>query len=238
MAQKSKSTIPGSILEIIKKLDNIKNMLLKSYKDMDIELVDKLINKFEKDLKQSKKIDKEIYGFFSNKCNFRNKKDLIEFAEKNFNYKIDSSTLRRDIEKELAVIANERNYSLKILNELIGKVKIGKKTTSRKRKSSKKSSKSYKKTSSSNKKTIKKTIVKDSLKNKYNDQTLRWSNLSIEDLKKELEDTNKYPTVSSLKQSAYSILSSSEKRIRNRKKLIDTIINYYKNLNSLANFGS
>jgi len=55
------------------------------------------------------------------------------------------------------------------------------------------------------------------------DQTVRWLSLSGEQLKKELNDINKYSNLESLKEASESLLSNQEKKLKTRKRLVEII---------------
>jgi len=55
------------------------------------------------------------------------------------------------------------------------------------------------------------------------DQTSRWLSLSKEQLKQELNDTNKYPDIESLKEASESLLTRQEKNLKTRKRLVEII---------------
>jgi len=65
--------------------------------------------------------------------------------------------------------------------------------------------------------------IKSSTKFSSKDQTVRWLSLSGEQLKKELNDINKYSNLESLKEASESLLSNQEKKLKTRKRLVEII---------------
>jgi hypothetical protein len=68
-------------------------------------------------------------------------------------------------------------------------------------------------------------------------QTSRWIGLTLSELKDELNDLDKYPDSTSIKQAAYSILLSNERRLRKRDKIVDIIINRISEDKAIAHLG-
>jgi len=72
---------------------------------------------------------------------------------------------------------------------------------------------------------------------KIKDQTSRWLNLTIEQLKKEINDLKTYPDSKTLILAAYSILRADEKRFRKREKIINAIIDRISDEKAIAHLG-
>lgn len=156
----------------------------------------------EQDLNLCVKIDEKILNFFKDKKNFRVITDLKNFSKIKLNYQV-KKTKRVDIEEEIAKVSISKNIALKKLIELLPKPV---------RKAPKRKLPPKKKAPSVSKKI------------RIEDQTSRWVMLPPEQLRKELNDLERYPDVQILKQAAYSILKSNEKRFRKREKIVNVIV--------------
>ncbi len=156
----------------------------------------------EQDLNLCVKIDEKILNFFKDKKNFRVITDLKNFSKVKLNYQV-KKTKRVDIEEEIAKVSISKNIALKKLIELLPKPV---------RKPPKRKLPPKKKAPSVSKKI------------RIHDQTSRWLMLPPEQLRKELNDLERYPDVQILKQAAYSILKSNEKRFRKREKIVNVIV--------------
>lgn len=190
-------------------------MIQKNLNFYDINQVYELIIKFKQDLSLCVKIDEQILNFFKGKKIFRTKADLIEFSKKNLNYKV-KKTRRVDIEEELTKVAIIKNLNVEKLKEFLPKPikKVLKKKITPKRKPPTKPQK---------------IIIED--------QTSRWLSLSPEQLREELNDLERYPDYKILKQAAYSILKTNEKRYRIREKIVNVIIERIMEDKAIAHLG-
>ena len=74
-------------------------------------------------------------------------------------------------------------------------------------------------------------------KRKIEDRTSIWIGLTLNELKDELNDLDKYPDSTSLKKAAYSILLPNERRLRKRQKIIDIIIDRISEDKAIAQLG-
>lgn len=70
------------------------------------------------------------------------------------------------------------------------------------------------------------------------DQTSRWLNMNIEDVRAELQDFKMYPTARHLISSADSILTSKEKKIKDRWEIYYIIIGRIENQQAITLFGT
>ncbi|MHA1694486.1 MAG: hypothetical protein ACTSVK_08395 [Promethearchaeota archaeon] len=206
--------------EILEQIEEVKKILLDPKVNFNELRVKKLIIKFKEDLKQCQKIDNEIMEFFNKKSNFRVRDDLIKFAKQNFNYNLPLKN-RNSMNEEIARIAIQNKYNLDKLSKLIKKDAVELKSKRTVYYSSQK----------------KKMGTKSQSLVKVVDQTLHWITLPIEDVRRELEDFSKYPDSKSLKQASSSILSTNEKRLRKREKIINVIIDHLEETKALAKFG-
>lgn len=182
----------------MKELKAIINDIQKNQQIYDFKLVNNLISKIKEELQLCIKTDEDFFNFFRSSKNFRVKADLIDFSKKKLNHKIIGKT-KAEIQGELAKISKLKNISKAKLHELLGKPPI-----------------SISKPKISVKKSVKKIKIKD--------QTSLWMNLSENQLRDELNNLQKYPDSKSLKQAAYSIIKSNERRLRLREKIINIIV--------------
>ncbi|MFX1479364.1 MAG: hypothetical protein ACFFCI_14625 [Promethearchaeota archaeon] len=183
-------------------MDEIKILIQKNAENYDFELVNNLLIKFKQELEFCVKIDYNILNFFKDKRNFRIKADLVNFSNNKLSHEVKKST-RADIEEELTKVAASKNLILEMLNNFLGnQISKPPKIIPKKKAQS----------------TVK------SKKIKLEDQTSRWLSLNNEELKKELNDMEKYPDSKSLKQASYSILKTEERRLRKREKIINIVI--------------
>jgi len=188
---------------ILKKIDEMKERILKNIDNYDLNLILDLLNNLNSEISYCIKLNPDILEFFKNKKNFRTIADLKKFGNDKLNYSV-KKTKRADIEKELARFIYQNNIQVDRLWKLLGKEKeqkVIKKSAIQKPKSTYKPK-----------------------KKKIEDKTAEWMGLTIEELKIELNDLNKYPDSTTLKHAAYSILLPSERRLRKREKIINIII--------------
>ena len=80
---------------------------------------------------------------------------------------------------------------------------------------------------------VKKTVKKPKIK----DQTSLWMNLSENQLRDELNNSQKYPDSKSIKQAAYSIIRPNERRLRLREKIINIIVKRILEEKAIAQLG-
>jgi len=177
----------------------------------DFEAINNLIAKFKQEVGLCVKIDEKILTFFKEKKNFRIIADLRNFSKTKLKYSL-KKTKRVEIEEELAKFAISKNLTTEELKGLLGKSETIKISPIQPKKKTK-------------------------LKPKIKDQTYRWLNLTIEQLKKELNDLNTYPDTKALKMAANSVLRANEKRFRKREKIINTIIERISDERAIAHLG-
>jgi len=188
---------------IIKKLDEIKSLIVNNSEKYDFKLIDELVLNLENNIKQCTKIDEKLLNFFNDKKYHRTINDLKKFSSDKLKYKV-RKTRRVDIEEELARVATSRNLNIENLTNSLDKSTL---KVQAKRKSPKAKPAARQK------------------KLKIEDQTPRWISLNLNQLKEELNDLKRYPDVNSLKQAAISILKPNEKRMRKREKIFNIIVN-------------
>jgi len=154
--------------------------------------------------------------FFKDKKKFRIIAELRNFSKTKLKYNL-RKTKRVEIEEELAKYAISKNLTMEELKGLLGKSK----------------SETTKLIPTQPKK---KTTPKPKTP-KIKDQTSRWLNLTIEQLKEELNDLKTYPDAKTLKMAANSILRADEKRMRKREKIINAIIERISDERAIAHLG-
>jgi len=177
----------------------------------DIEALINLIAKFKQEVGLCVKIDEKILTFFKEKKNFRIIADLRNFSKTKLKYSL-KKTKRVEIEEELAKFTVLKNLTTEELKGLLGKSETIKISPIQPKKKTK-------------------------LKPKIKDQTYRWLNLTIEQLKKELNDLNTYPDTKALKMAANSVLRANEKRFRKREKIINAILERISDEKAIARLG-
>ena len=171
-----------------------------------------MITKFKQEVGLCVKIDEKILLFFIDKENFRIIADLKNFSKTKLKYNL-RKTKRVEIEEELAKYAISKNLTMEELKRFLGK--------------------STKLIPTQPKK---KTTPKPKTP-KIKDQTSRWLNLTIEQLKEELNDLKTYPDAKTLKMAANSILRADEKRFRKPEKIINAIIERISDERAIAHLG-
>ena len=180
----------------------------------DFEAINNLIAKFKQEVGLCVKIDEKILMFFKDKKNFRIIADLRNFSKSKLKYSL-KKTKKVEIEEELAKYATSKKLTMEELKELLGKSETTKLIPTQPRK---------------------KTTPKPKTP-KIKDQTYRWLNITIKDLKKELNDLNTYPDAKALKMAANSVLRADEKRFRKREKIINAIIERISDERAIARLG-
>lgn len=198
----------------IKELEKIIALIRNNQDIYDFEAVNNLIAKFKQEVGLCVKIDENFLIFFNDKKNFRIIADLRNFSNFKLKYSL-KKTKRVEIEEELAKFAISKNLTTEELKGFLGKSEITKITTIQPKK---------------------KTTPKPKTP-KIKDQTYRWLNLTIEQLKKELNDLNTYPDAKALRMAAISVLRANEKRFRKREKIINAIIERISDERAIAHLG-
>ncbi len=193
-------------------MNEIKLKIQSNLNNYDLKQINELLINLDQEIELCVKINEDLLRFFNKKSNFRTIANLKGFSTNKLNYKI-KSTKRVDIEEELAKISTTRNISGEKLRTLLGKPKIEAQQP------------------------VKKKAPKKPSSIKVNDQTSRWLSLIPTQLKDELNDLNRYPDARTLKQAAYSILKSNEKRFRIREKIINIILERISEEKAIANLG-
>jgi len=171
-----------------------------------------LITKFKQDLGLCVKIDENFLIFFEDKKKFRIIADLRNFSKTKLNYNL-RKTKRIEIEEELAKYAISKNLTIEELKGHLGRSETTKVITTQAKK---------------------KTPTEIP---KIKDQTSRWLSLTVEQLKKELNDLKAYPDANALRMAANSILRADEKRFRKREKIINAIIVRISDERAIAHLG-
>lgn len=139
---------------------------------------------------------------------------MRNFSKSKLKYRL-KKTKRVEIEEELAKFAISKNLTTEELKGLLGKSETIKITPTQPRK---------------------KTTLKPKTP-KIKDQTYRWLNITIEQLKKELNDLNTYRDAKALRMAANSVLRANEKRFRKREKIINAIIERISDEKAIAHLG-
>lgn len=191
------------------KLDEIRNKIQKNIASYDLNQVYDLLDHMDDKLVDCVKIDYEILDFFRIKRNFRIIQDLKDFGLKKLKYKVKGKR-RVDIENGLAKYVSSKNIQKEELLSLLGKSEIREQ------------------------KIQSRTTTK---KRKIEDQASRWISLTLNELKDELNDLDKYPDSTSIKKAAYSILSPNERRLRTRQKIIGIIVDRISEDKAIAHLG-
>jgi len=191
------------------KLDEIKNKIQKNIANYDLNQVYDLLDQMEDKLVVCVKIDYEILDFFRSKSNFRIIQDLKDFGLKKLKYEVKGKR-RVDIENGLAKYVSFKSILKEELLNLLGKSEIREQ------------------------KIQPRTTTK---KRKIEDQASRWISLTLNELKDELNDLDKYSDSTSLKKAAYSILSPNERRLRTRQKIIGIIVDRISEDKAIAHLG-
>jgi len=187
--------------------------LIRNNQDLyDFEAINNLIAKFKQEVGLCVKIDEKFLIFF--KKNFRIIADLRNFSKSKLKYSL-KKTKRVEIEEELAKFAISKNLTTEELKGLLGKSETIKISPTQPRR---------------------KTTPKPKTP-KIKDQTYRWLNLTMEQLKKELNDLNTYPDAKALRMAANSVLRANEKRFRKREKIINAIIERITDEIAIAHLG-
>ena len=189
-------------------------MIRNNQDSYDFEAINNLIDKFKQDVGLCVKINEKFLKFFNEKKNFRIIADLRNFSKSKLKYNL-RKTKRVEIEEELAKYTTSKNLTMEELKGLLVKSETSKLIPAQPRK---------------------KTTPKPKTP-KIKDQTYRWLNLTIEDLKKELNDLNTYPDAKALKMAANSVLRADEKRFRKREIVINAIIERISNERAIAHLG-
>ena len=184
---------------ILSKLNQIKTNIQSNLNSYDLNQINELLIKLDQDIKLCIKVSNEHLEFFKAKRNFRTIADLRKFSIEKLNHNL-GKTRRADIEVELAKVSILKYLNTEKLNSLLGKPEI------------------------KVQKPVKRIATRKPQPVRIKDQTSRWLGLSSLQLKSELNDLKMYPDAKALKQAAYSILKSNEKRFRLREKIINIIL--------------
>ncbi|MFW9820857.1 MAG: hypothetical protein ACFFE5_14715 [Candidatus Thorarchaeota archaeon] len=190
------------------KIDEIRKKIQVNFTSYDLNKIYDLLNKLDENLVDCIKIDYKILDFFRNKKNFRIIQDLKDFGQKKLKYEV-VGRRRVDIENALVRYVSSRNIQKEELLKLLGKTEIGEEK-------------------------VQSRVIS---KKKVEDQTSKWMELTLNELKDELNDLNKYPDYKSLKKAANSILLPNERRLRKRQKIISVIINRISEDKAIAHLG-
>jgi len=199
------------------KLDDVVSFLKTHSSKLDENAVANLLQNLKKDLEQCLVPDVEVLKILSSKKNFKTITALKDLCKTLFSSEPRFKG-RKDVEKEIAIKFLLTNRNISVLEPYVVKAsaKKPKKTKTKKTKPKKRKAK----------------------KPKIADQTSRWLSMDVEDIKKELQDSSRYPTATALKQAGASLLSTAEKKKRKLEFIIKILIDKIENEKALLEFGA